>query len=81
LRKTRKDIREYSKATISLGLSTAIGAGIAAKSPMAAPMMTGFSTTAKFMAPMGMAMMGGNVLRILKKTQTKTRRKRRKERR
>jgi len=67
MRKVKRDVKDYGKTTLTLGLSTAVGAGMVKASPSAAPMMAGFSSMANIMPMVSTGIMGGNVLRIVKR--------------
>ena len=66
MRKVKRDVKDYGKTTLTLGLSTAVGAGMVSASPSAAPMMAGFSSMSGMMPMVSTGVMGGNVLRIVK---------------
>jgi len=63
MRKTRKKIGEYGKTVVTLGVSTAIGAGMASASPGVAPMMSAYPAMAGMTGIAGTAVMGGEALR------------------
>ena len=66
VKKVKRDVKDYAKTTLSLGLGTAVGAGMVSASPSAAPMMAGFSSMSGMMPMVSTGVMGGNVLRIVK---------------
>lgn len=78
--KRKKDFFDTAQdaaiGTAGLGLTTAIGAGIASKAPAGTPNLTqGFSTIAGFAPIATTAVLGGAVLGTVRKLNKKKRRK------
>ena len=63
-----KDIKKFTKANITLGIGSAIGAGLASKAP-GASVTPAFSAASGMMPLVGSTMMGGGVIRMVSKFQ------------
>lgn len=62
------DMQSYSVGLTGLGITTAVGAGVAAHAPAGTPSLTGgFSTMASFTPVMGTMVGAGSVLKQTKK--------------
>lgn len=75
MKKLTKDIEKFTKGSVTLGVGSAIGAGLAAKAP-GASVMPAFSAASGMMPLVGSTMMGGNMLRMVSKLKPKKRRRR-----
>lgn len=69
-----KDIKKFTKANITLGIGSAVGAGLASKAP-GASITPAFSAASGMMPLVGTTMMGGGVLRMVSKLKPKKRRR------
>jgi len=63
-----KDIKKFTKGSITLGIGSAVGAGLAAKAP-GASVTPAFSAASGMMPMVGTTMMGGGVIRMVSKFQ------------
>ena len=63
-----KDIKKFTKGSITLGIGSAIGAGLAAKAP-GASVTPAFSAASGMMPLVGSTMMGGGMIRMVSKFQ------------
>ena len=63
-----KDIKKFTKGSITLGVGSAVGAGLAAKAP-GASVTPAFSAASGMMPMVGTTMMGGGVIRMVSKFQ------------
>ena len=68
MKKLTKDIEKFTKGGVTLGVGSAIGAGLAAKAP-GASVTPAFSSAAGMMPMVGTTMMGTGVLRMVRKFQ------------
>ena len=76
MKKTRKDIVDFTKAGVTMGVGTMTLAGAESKLPAGAPKsMPGMATAAGMMPMMGTTMMGGNLIRMTKKLKPKKRKR------
>ena len=65
-----KDIKKFTKGSITLGIGSAVGAGLAAKAP-GASVTPAFSAASGMMPLVGTTMMGSNVMRMTRSFQGK----------
>ena len=63
-----KDIKKFTKGSITLGIGSAVGAGLAAKAP-GASVTPAFSAASGMMPMVGTTMMGGGMIRMVSKFQ------------
>ena len=63
-----KDIKKFTKGSITLGVGSAIGAGLAAKAP-GASVTPAFSAASGMMPLVGSTMMGSGMIRMVSKFQ------------
>ena len=63
-----KDIKKFTKGSITLGIGSAVGAGLAAKAP-GASVTPAFSAAGGMMPMVGSTMMGGGMIRMVSKFQ------------
>ena len=75
MKKLTKDIEKFTKGGVTLGVGSAIGAGLAAKAP-GASVTPAFSSAAGMMPMVGTTMMGTGVLRMVSKLKPKKRKRR-----
>ena len=68
MKKLTKDIKKFTKGNITLGIGSAVGAGLAAKAP-GASVTPAFSAASGMMPLVGTTMMGGNVIRMTRNFQ------------
>ena len=68
MKKLTKDIKKFTKGGITLGVGSAIGAGLAAKAP-GASVTPAFSAASGMMPLVGTTMMGGGMIRMVSKFQ------------
>jgi len=68
MKKLTKDIEKFTKGGVTLGVGSAIGAGLAAKAP-GASVTPAFSSAAGMMPMVGTTMMGVGTLRMVRKFQ------------
>ncbi len=76
--KLTKDIEKFTKGGVTLGVGSAIGAGLAAKAP-GASVTPAFSSAAGMMPMVGTTMMGVGTLRMVRKLNPKKRKRRKNE--
>jgi len=77
MKKLTKDIEKFTKGGVTLGVGSAIGAGLAAKAP-GASVTPAFSSAAGMMPMVGTTMMGVGTLRMVRKLNPKKRKRRKK---
>ena len=65
-----KNIKKYTTGAVTLGIGSAVGAGLAAKAP-GASVTPAFSAASGMMPMVGTTMMGSNVMRMTKSFQGK----------
>ena len=75
MKKLNKDIFGFTESSITLGVGSAIGAGLASKAP-GASVTPAFSAASGMMPIVGTTMMGTNLLRMTKGMSSKKRRRR-----
>ena len=63
-----KNIKKYTTSSITLGVGSAVGAGLAAKAP-GASVTPAFSAASGMMPLVGSTMMGGGMIRMVSKFQ------------
>ena len=75
MKKLTKDIEKFTRGGVTLGIGSAVGAGLAAKSP-GASVTPAFSAASGMMPMVGTTMMGTGVIRMVSKPKPKKRRRR-----
>ena len=68
MKKLTKDIEKYTRGAVTLGVGSAIGAGLATHAP-GASVTPAFSAASGMMPVVGTTMMGGGVIRMVRKFQ------------
>ena len=75
MKKLTKKIEKFTKAGVTLGVGSAIGAGLATHAP-GASVTPAFASAAGMMPMVGTTMMGTGVLQMVKKIAPKKRKRR-----